>query len=331
MKKILTIFFALTVLVAACACTATVTMDSDDVLRVSKSISFSANAEEVVEAKDIKLEKNHMEMKIGAKATLKATILPSNADDRTIIWKSGNDSVLTVSQEGEITAVAEGSTTVEAKIANGQRSVCQVNVVRDITDDGLEMKKSGYIYYEDFALRKDVPTYLIKDVPGKGRAVIEEGALRITVVRGGDDAFLTYEFDEPLQSGKYTVEARVRADSIEFANPLFFYCETSDFYDTGKIVTQVAMEDNYFKNNTGSGWKESNGAYITPYDVGKWYDLRMMIDMDTNTYDFYVDGKLEGESLKFRKTDSPIKYLRFGSENDWADLSIAYIKISETA
>ena len=327
MKKILTAVLALTVLAAACACAAPAAADAGKALREADGYSLSANAEAVIEAKDVTLDKNHLEMKVGAQETLTATVLPSNAADQSVAWKSGNTAVLTVSG-GTITAVAEGSTTVEAKIANGQRAVCQVKVVRDVTDDGLEMKKSGYIYYEDFSQRSDVPTYLTKDIPGKGRAVIEEGALRVTVVRGSDKAaFLTHKLSEPMESGTYTVEAKLRADSIEFANLLFFFGETNDFYDTGAIVTQVAMQDNYFKNNTGGGW--GSGSNIVAYDVGKWYEVRMVIDMDAETYDFYVDGTLAKSGLKFRKSGTAIRYLRFGSENEWADLSIEYIRISK--
>ena len=327
MKKILTAVLALSMLATACACAAPATTDNAG-NREGKAISLSENTATSVAAKDVVLNENHLDMTIGEKQTLQATVSPSNAADKTVEWTSGNTAVLTVSESGEITAVEEGMTTVTATIANGQRDVCQVRVRRAVQDDGLEMQEDGYIYYEDFSQRSGVPSYLMDDVNGTGRAEIEEGALCITVVNGDDSAFLTYAFDEPLQAGQYTVEARIKADSNVFANPLFFFRETNDLYDTKSIVTQVAMQSGYFKNNTGSGWGE--GSYIAAYETGCWYNVRMVIDMDAEVYDFYIDGMLAGDSLAFRNPGNAIKYLRFGSENEWADFSIEYIRVRET-
>ena len=99
MKKILTAILALSMLATACACAAPAMTDTEEV-REGKNVSLSADAEAVIEAKDVKLDKNHLEMKIGAKETLKATVLPSNADDQTVAWKSGNTSIVTVSENG---------------------------------------------------------------------------------------------------------------------------------------------------------------------------------------------------------------------------------------
>lgn len=46
--------------------------------------------------------------------TMKATVLPSDANDKTITWTTGNSAIATVDASGKITAIAPGETTVTA-------------------------------------------------------------------------------------------------------------------------------------------------------------------------------------------------------------------------
>lgn len=194
-------------------------------------------------------------------------------------------------------------------------------------DDGKERTRDGYIYYEDFSTRTKVPDYLNQTVKGLSRVEIEDGALRTTVIYGGnnDHAFLTYTFDEVL-SGQIAVETRVKTDSKAFANLLFFFCETNDLYDTGSVVTNVAAEGGRFKNNSGSGW-QSCGINC---ETGVWHDVKMVMDIDEGFYQLTVDGFTK-TGISFRKkvvsNETAIKYLRFGSQTAWADLSYKYIGV----
>ena len=65
----------------------------------------------------------------GEKASLKATVLPEDATDKTVRWTSSNPGVATVSESGEVTAVAEGSATVTATAGKVSGS-CQVTASR---------------------------------------------------------------------------------------------------------------------------------------------------------------------------------------------------------
>ena len=194
-------------------------------------------------------------------------------------------------------------------------------------DDGSEQTRDGYIYYEDFSSRTKVPDYLNQTVKGLSRVEIEDGALRTTVIYGGnnDHAFLTYTFDEFL-SGQIAVETKVKTDSKAFANLLFFFCETNDLYDTGSVVTNVAAEGGRFKNNSGSGWQPCG----INCETGVWHDVKMVMDTDKGLYQLTVDGFTK-TGISFRKkvtsNETAIKYLRFGSQTAWADLSYKYIGV----
>ncbi len=67
-------------------------------------------------------------MKVGETKTLSATVTPSNATDKTVIWKSSNASVVTVDSNGKVTAKSAGSATISAT-AGSFTSNCSVTVV----------------------------------------------------------------------------------------------------------------------------------------------------------------------------------------------------------
>ena len=70
--------------------------------------------------------KNVLELEVGETYKLNATVLPSNATDKTLIWSSSDSDVASVS-DGLITARKEGEAEITAKSGNKQ-AVCTVTV-----------------------------------------------------------------------------------------------------------------------------------------------------------------------------------------------------------
>lgn len=64
---------------------------------------------------------------------LVATISPANVTDKTITWTSSRPEIATVSDDGLVSGVSVGTTTVTAKIGSVSAS-CQINVVHRIPD-----------------------------------------------------------------------------------------------------------------------------------------------------------------------------------------------------
>ncbi len=190
--------------------------------------------------------------------------------------------------------------------------------------------QTEWLLNADFSQVDAIPDAFDQTVVGFSRAELEEGALRMTVINGGsnDHVFFTYDFGKPLQ-GQITVETKMRTDSLPFANALFFFREgTEDFYATSSVVTNVAIEKGYFKNNSGSGW---NATQLT-CETGAWHDVRMVLDIDAGVYQLTVDGETQ-TGIPFRREVTSeadaVRYLRFGSQTAWADVSYQYIRVRE--
>ena len=77
----------------------------------------------------VALNKTSANLKVGGTVTLKATVTPSNATNKTVTWKSSKTSVATV-KSGKVTAVAAGTATITAT-AGGKQATCKVTVTAD--------------------------------------------------------------------------------------------------------------------------------------------------------------------------------------------------------
>ena len=88
---------------------------------------------------------------------LSATIAPENATDKNLTWDSSDDSVATVDQEGNVTAVAtatDGQTaTITVTSANGKTDSCVITIavpeqfdsITDITTEGTKYTVQGVV------------------------------------------------------------------------------------------------------------------------------------------------------------------------------------------
>lgn len=84
------------------------------------------------------LSLNYSELSLFTKGTIQliATVLPADASDKKVTWDSTDKTVATVSNNGLVTAVAAGSTTISAKV--GKVTVKCTVTVFDSTDGNHE-------------------------------------------------------------------------------------------------------------------------------------------------------------------------------------------------
>ncbi len=71
-------------------------------------------------------------IKVGDKVSLSAKTVPENATNQKIYWTSSDESVATVDENGNVTAVSGGSAVIEAKTMNwGFAASCEAVVIND--------------------------------------------------------------------------------------------------------------------------------------------------------------------------------------------------------
>ena len=85
-------------------------------------------AKKIVLVESVTLDKTELALTVGGDdVTLKATVLPEDATDKTVTWTSSKTAVATVDATGKVTAVAVGEATITAT-AGDKTATCKVTV-----------------------------------------------------------------------------------------------------------------------------------------------------------------------------------------------------------
>ena len=97
-----------------------------------KSEAAAAADEQIASIGEVKIEsitlsKNAAELKEGESVTLSAVVAPENATE-SYGWKSADEGVATVDENGVVTAVAPGNTNILAVSESGKTAACSVTV-----------------------------------------------------------------------------------------------------------------------------------------------------------------------------------------------------------
>ncbi|MGN0396112.1 MAG: Ig-like domain-containing protein, partial [Coprococcus sp.] len=76
----------------------------------------------------ITLNKTKLSLKRGNKYTLKATVKPTNADNRAVQWKTSNKNIATVSSNGVVTAKKKGTVTITCTAKDGSKKYAKCKI-----------------------------------------------------------------------------------------------------------------------------------------------------------------------------------------------------------
>ena len=98
--------------------------------KTNKTFQFS-NIKEANEVSSISLNSNELSLFVGEEKQLAAKLQPSDAFDKKIIWSSDDYNIVNVNDNGMITALKNGETTIRARSHDGDfEAVCNVVVNR---------------------------------------------------------------------------------------------------------------------------------------------------------------------------------------------------------
>ena len=144
-----------------------------------------------VEVTSITLDQTSVSMTEGQTLSLKATVSPDNASDKTVVWESSNTKVATV-KDGTVTAVAEGSAKITAK-AGGKTATCIVTVAKyvfSIDQTSIEVSGNGEEFSIGFVCTGDyeitLPEWITLDLDYNSRLFFTAGRNPGDSERSGD-------------------------------------------------------------------------------------------------------------------------------------------------
>lgn len=214
-----------------------------------------------IPVESVTVSEESIEIKIGETFTLTATVLPENAEDKTVTWSSSDNAIATVSDDGVVTGVAVGNATIVA--AAGQRTaVCSVKVSgADSGDDPIADIKTDWTVGELF----DVPQY------GKG-VVFQVGEDFIKVVSMVENIYRQYSlYDLELKCTDVELaDGKSVTDDIENAGeignyPAMQWCRGKG--DLWYLPTLVELEELYSQSSAVNATLAANGSGNLPIMV----------------------------------------------------------------
>lgn len=99
----------------------------------------------IVLPSSITLNRNEATIKVGETTTLKANVLPVDADDKTIVWSSENSDIASVTNDGVVTGHKAGTTKIIVTTnANGLKDECILTVLQPATGITLDRQNISF-------------------------------------------------------------------------------------------------------------------------------------------------------------------------------------------
>lgn len=122
--------------------------------RTTTSVSSSSTITKptvpsTVDVVEVKINENIESLEIGESKVLTVTIEPSNATDKTIIWKSSDENIVTVSTTGIIIAKRAGTVEITATSSNEKTSMIKINVKEEPKTENNDIIMTSASIYND--------------------------------------------------------------------------------------------------------------------------------------------------------------------------------------
>ncbi len=103
-----------------------------------------------VKVSGVSIDKPTLSMTEGETANLTAIVMPENATNKAVAWKSGNSGVADVDASGKVTAVKAGTSDITVTTADGGKTaICKVTVTeKTVPATGLTLNPTGLVFIE---------------------------------------------------------------------------------------------------------------------------------------------------------------------------------------
>lgn len=238
-------------------------------------------------AQKVEINTTLMTMQKGQTLTLKATVLPDNASEKTVTWSSSDESIVKVDKNGKVTTLKAGTAVVRASsTTEGVFAECTIHV--KVNSESVSFIKDKVTLYcgETLTLETKVlpedntNSAIIWTSDNEKVATVKDGVI-IAGVQG--TAVITAKTQDSGKTATCTVTVKKHTDGIKLSS-------TNETLYVGKAVTLKAEVSPADATEKGVEWTSSDKLVATVKD-GKVTALSSgiaVITAKTKEGDFYA-------------------------------------------
>lgn len=256
---------------------------STNITATTKDGEFSVScrvvvSEDVIKVKELNLSKSSITLGIDAYEKIDTEIIPTNATNKGIIWRSEDSSIATVSSTGLITGKKEGTTNIVATTKDGNHEKFVRVVVKKIEIEGIELPKNEVVELgksktiEYKILPKNAPSQeLVWKSSNESVASIDNKG-KITGKKEGKSTITVMTKDEKVKATcTITVSKPVAVTSINFSTSILVLKEGETKSLGVKISPNNAVNNKYRwnKDNTDTSIADVVDGKVTGKKVGE--------------------------------------------------------------
>ncbi len=217
----------------------------------------------IVGVTSVTLDIGEKAVKKGETFTLTATVGPSDATDKTVIWSSSDDNIASVDAKGKVTAVNGGSAVITAE-SGGVKATCSVTVTVDVTGVSLDVTEKTAEKGETFTITatvepSDATDKTVTWTSSNTSVATVDSDGKVTAV-GGGFAVITATVGEKTATCNVTVTTDVTAVTLDIAE------KTVKKGETFTLTATVAPSDVTDKKVT---WSSDNDSVASVDSNGK--------------------------------------------------------------
>ncbi len=202
-----------------------------------------------VPVSSVTLNKTTAELKVGDTVTLSANVLPTNATNPKVSWKSNKTGVATVDNNGKVTAVSEGEATITAASTDGSNksASCKITVTETMPA-GIAIKAGKITGQAGKTVSVPVSISGNTGIGGFQMTVSYDEALTLTGIEKGS-LLSSGTFNSDAKTGLiqwYTSDKAVRDNGVLFT--LIFSVKTGTA--AGDYPVNISLKDGLKANIT---------------------------------------------------------------------------------
>jgi len=241
----------------------------DFTTEISEDMVLEARWGEIGKVSGVSLNKNDVSLHVGDTYKFELTILPSDAKNKNVTWKSSDSSVVSVDKNGNIKGLKVGTATITVTTEDGSftaKATIKVTEVPKVSVSGVSLNKSNVSLYVGNST-KLVATVKPSDATNKGVTWKSSNTSVVSVDKNGNIKGLkagTATITVTTNDGKYTAKATItvtNAPKISVTG-VSLNKTSVDLYigNSTKLVATVKPSN---ATNKGVTWKSSNTSVVS--------------------------------------------------------------------